>query len=423
MLLIDLIDYPSWAWIKIRITHLLHVAIVKWPIAVKLNLIFHQKLPQALKAYRGFIRSVQLSTTQYRLTPRADSTHFSLCFALFGLQLLRDYETLQNNAEPLAEALRKGVRGYQMKRMAFGDLRRDKPFLQLLTFTLSALKILERLDEDPLEDIIVPLLCRDVREYLGYVKALEGAPGSGNMAMFMAILLVHAKCHLGLKTDHLIEQWVDLHLIAMNHFGFFGGNGGMTYLQFQNGYHQYEIFEYLDIDNPRAEIAAANVAKLVDNSGHFAPYPGGSGCYDYDAVFVITCNGKTAANLYRPLLGRTAASILAEQNPDGGFADSQCVRPRSLRNIAANVRHVISAKGMVRMERLRHVLAFQLSKNNFIHSHWSTYSREWGESDLWDSWFRMLTLARIECFFDPMARNRWGFIDYPGIGYFKKINA
>ena len=31
-----------------------------------------------------------------------------------------------------------------------------------------------------------------------------------------------------------------------------------------------------------------NVLLMGDKSGQFAPYPGGGGCFDYDAVFILT---------------------------------------------------------------------------------------------------------------------------------------
>lgn len=68
-------------------------------------------------------------------------------------------------------------------------------------------------------------------------------------------------------------------------------------------------------------------------------------------------------------------------------------------------------------ERLRYAATLKRPKHDRIHTHWSRYQRRWDESDLWDSWFRMLTLARIECAFDPARAAAWGFIDYPGIGW------
>ena len=73
--------------------------------------------------------------------------------------------------------------------------------------------------------------------------------------------------------------------------------------------------------------------------------------------------------------------------------------------------------GEARIERLRQSVTLLRPKHNRIHTHWSQYSRRWNESDLWDSWFRMLTIARIDVALDPKKIVEWGFIDYPGIGF------
>jgi hypothetical protein len=86
--------------------------------------------------------------------------------------------------------------------------------------------------------------------------------------------------------------------------------------------------------------------------------------------------------------------------------------------------HVARSKGAYsRLESLRYVITLQRSKHNRIHTHWSTYSREWGESNLWDSWFRMLALARIECALWPDQAEGWRFIDYPGIGFHHQLHS
>jgi hypothetical protein len=190
----------------------------------------------------------------------------------------------------------------------------------------------------------------------------------------------------------------------------------MSHLQFQNGYHQYEILEYLGEHGDYWEQAADAVASLADEEGHFAPYPGGGGCYDYDAVFLLTAS-EGIARRHERLLARTAATLLAEQNVDGGFAESLRIRPRSLDNLRRSWRHVQGARGQARLERLRQALTLLRPRHDRIETHWSHYSRGWGESDLWDSWFRMLALARIERALEPESSQRWGFIDFPGIGF------
>ena len=119
----------------------------------------------------------------------------------------------------------------------------------------------------------------------------------------------------------------------------------------------------------------------------------------------------------------TANSILSEQNEDGGFCESLHVRPRSLANISASFLHAFNGCGRARTERLRSALTLLRPKHDRIHTHWSVYSREWSESDLWDSWFRMLTLARIDCALNPEHSKSWGFINFPGIGFHPSLSG
>jgi hypothetical protein len=384
-------------------------------------------LDSACEQYARFIDLTVDGGGEFCLTPRVEATSYARCFALFGLHLLQDRDKLGNGADLWAAAIRADLDRVRYERIAAGaDLPFDKAYLQLLTFSLSALAILNHLDSDPLADHVLHLLSIDIGSYLGRAGALCGIAQSGNLAMFIAILLIHARDYLGMNTGTQLEQWVELHLKAMNKFGFWGQDcKGMKYLYFQNGYHQYEIFDYLGVDNPMYSIAAENVARLSDFQGHFAPNPGGGGCYDYDAVFILT-GSKKIAEQYRSLLIKTAQSILSEQNIDGGFSESHYIRPRSLKNLSMFIKFLVTGyrKGLgAQMESVRNFISLMLPKNNTITTHWSVYSRKWNESDLWDSWFRMLTLARIECALGDKETSNWGFINYPGIGYHNIIRS
>jgi hypothetical protein len=373
-------------------------------------------IQQARERYGRFIAACS-AEDGFRLTPRAEPTPYALCFALFGLHLLRDRRAIDANRDRWDRALRDNLRAFHAQRRAsVADLSLDKPFLQLLTFTLSALSILETLPRDPLPEFILPLLPDDVEAALRRQDVHRGVARSGNQAMFLGILLLHAGRHLGRDTAAQVSRWVQFHLATMNRFGFWGDDRSMSHLQFQNGYHQYELLEYLHADGVPWDAAADAVATLADAEGHFAPYPGGGGCYDYDAVFILT-GAEGAARRHASSLRATASSLLSEQNADGGFCESRRIRPRSLDNLARSWRHVLGARGAARSERLRQALTLLRHRHDRMQTHWSRYSREWGESDLWDSWFRMLTLARIECAFEPSHAQRWGFIKFPGIGY------
>ncbi len=376
----------------------------------------HSQYAHARAGYRRFIDSCRAPDGQFRLTPRADASAYALCFAIFGYQLLRESAVIDAHREEWDRRLRDGLHKMRTERSGVAYLRSDKAFLQLLSFTLSALAILGTLARDPLADFVVDLVPADIEAALRDARAFDGVARSGNQAMFLGILLLHARDYLGQPTQPQINRWAELHLAEMNGFGFWGSGTSMSHLQFQNGYHQYELFEYLDTEGVPWQRAADAVATLADEEGHFAPYPGGGGCYDYDAVFLLTAHPADAQR-HAELTARTVTSVLAEQNLDGGFGESQRVRPRSLDNLARTWSHIQAGTGLARRERLRYALTLLRPKHNRVHTHWSRYSREWGESDLWDTWFRMLTLARIECAGDPSRSLDWGFIHYPGIGF------
>ena len=379
-------------------------------------------LTYARNHYRQFLEKCHTDDGQFLLTRYSEPSPYALCFAIFGYRLLYAEDVIDQQRVVWDRMLRTGLSALREQRLKFAKLQSDKSYLQLLTFTLSALSILGTLNRDPLAQVVCEVLPDNIEQALIDAKALQGIARSGNQAMFLGVLLLHARDHLGMDTQPAIEQWVALHLDAMNQFGFWGNTMSMSHLQFQNGYHQYELLEYLETDGVPWERAANAVASLADYEGHFAPYPGGGGCYDYDAVFILTSK-DCVAKRHTALLQRTADTLLSEQNPDGGFCESLRVRPRSLENLSRSWSHLLAGRGQARRERIRFALTLLRPVHDRIHTHWSQYSREWGESDLWDSWFRMLTLARIDCALDPELAANWGFIDYPGIGFHPSLHT
>ena len=324
----------------------------------------------------------------------------------------------------LSKWIRTGLDELRELRKAQGiDLINDKSYLQLLTFSLTALNIIGALEVDAFEDHCLPLMTNDVSANLDRRKVHLGVPQSGNYAMFMAIILLHATQYLNEDQSSKIDEWVDYHIKHINRFGFWGDHSTMSHLQFQNGYHQYEIFDYLGVKNPKFEIAADAVASLADSRGRFAPYPGGGGCYDYDAIAIITSCGENITLKHRNLLNRTYTSILEDQNDDGGFCESKYIRPRTLHNFLLSLKHGFNAKGTARNERFRQAITLQRPKYNRVigASHWTSngYNRRWDESNLWDSYFRMSAIARIEIALNYNNNFKWNFVDYPGIGFHK----
>ena len=121
----------------------------------------------------------------------------------------------------------------------------------------------------------------------------------------------------------------------------------MDYKQFQNGYHQYEIFEYLKMDKIPWNLAAKRTLLMSDNYGHFAPWPGGGACYDYDAIFMLT--SKFVKDISQEnILRKTLKSIILSQNLDGGFCESKYMKENLIIRLFNIIRHIINQQSHLR---------------------------------------------------------------------------
>lgn len=372
-----------------------------------------EKIEKVKSKYKSFIELCQ-DDEGYKLTPKSEVSPYALCFAIFGYHLIKDKKKIDENKEKWINQLISNINIYK-KNIANEDIFFSKPYLQLLTFTLSSLKILNSIESSEMAKHVEPMMKLDIQKLLTKSGAAIGKPGSGNMTMFWAILLIHSRDVLDLNSNKKINQWIEFHIANMNKFGFWGNAKHMNYLMFQNGYHQYEIFDYLNIKGSFWNLAAKNIINLKDNNYRFAPYPGGGGCYDYDAIHILTSD-QNIEN-YIDSVTRTADSIIKSQNDDGGFCESHFIRPRNYKNIFKNLNHFYFSPNQNKFEVLKRIVSIQRPQHNKIHTHWTKYSRDWNESDLWDSWFRLLLIARCDVVHNSEKFLDWGFINYPGIGF------
>jgi hypothetical protein len=366
------------------------------------------QLDKIIENYRSFLALCSVND-DFRLTPNSEISPYALCFGIFGHYLIRDFEFIDKKKTVWVEKIISNLENFKIDK---NEKIYSKPYLQLLTFSLSALYILESINHPALKNHVAFIKEYDINYLLNKMGVKSGLPSSGNMAMFSAILLIHLREHMESDVDKEINSWVSYHLNHMNKFGFWGDAKNMNYLMFQNGYHQYEIFDYLNIKGSFWSDASKNINSLRDDDFRFAPYPGGGGCYDYDALFMLTSDSKN--NHFNETIMGLCNSVLCSQNADGGFCESKDVRPR---NIKKSIKHIFSRPKSNQYEVLKRLISIQRFRHNRIHTHWTDYSRKWNESDLWDSWFRLLLLARVDVHIDQRNFKKWGFINYPGIGY------
>jgi hypothetical protein len=375
-----------------------------------------QHLRNTIANYRNFIDTCSFEN-DFKLTANSEISPYALCFAIFSYHLIGDHGYILKNKNVWVEKIITNLDDFKNQQQ---DLINSKPYLQLLTFSLSALKILDSLDHPCIESHVILILNYDINDLLNRAGVKKGTPSSGNMAMFWAILLIHVNKFLNISVEKDLDSWITFHLDSMNDYGFWGEAKNMNYLMFQNGYHQYEILDYLKVEGEFWDVAATNINSLKDSESRFAPYPGGGGCYDYDALYFLTSDYIDPE--FEETIIKLFYSVTSSQNIDGGFCESQYVRPRTIKNFRRALNHIFSRPSGNRIEAIKKFISLQRPRHNKIHTHWTTYSREWSESDLWDSWFRVLLLARIDVYKNHENFQNWGFINYPGIGYHHLFN-
>ena len=360
-----------------------------------------------------FLRSCKIDNNSYRLCPNSEESAYARCFAIFIKNLLKD-ESLNKYSDELKNAIFKSIKEANSKLNIT-----SKAYRQLLSFSLSALYILDCKSPELLNEFVEEQLKIYNKNSLSELGCLNGYAGSGNQAMFYGVFLIHAEKYIGINTKKQQSKWVQDHLKNMNKFGFWGNSLNLKHLHFQNGYHQYEIFEYLGSEIKNISTKLKKLGKLKDAIGHFAPYPGGGGCYDYDAIFLLTSKYVDIDSNLKLSLLKIYNQLIAEQNNDGGFAENILVNNKSLLFYKLECIHLFKSIYMPSLfkERLRLFLSLYLKKNRRISTHWTKYSRRWNESNLWDTWFRIQSLARIEICLENENINKWGMIGYPGIGY------
>ena len=356
------------------------------------------------------------SSNGFKLFERSEISPYAGCFVIFTKSLLKKHEWLKDRKDKLINDLNKNISDMYQKKINSGAyLIYDKPFLQLFCFTLSALNILNGQLDSRNFKILTNILDIDLKKNLEKKGVHKGFGASGNHSMFMATLNIYANNHLKIDRSKQIKEWLDFNTNSINQNGFWGNKTYMDYLQFQNGYHQYEIFEYLKISNVPWNLAAKKTLSMSDKYGHFAPYPGGGGCYDYDATFMLTSEFVDDIG-QDVVLKKTLNSIADNQNIDGGFCESRYVKngkfpkfTNVIRHILSQPKHLIFCSLLLNLNIMRH-------KHRYINTHWTQTNRKWCESNCWDTFFRLLTIYRICNYLNMEEKNLFRINNFPGIG-------
>lgn len=368
----------------------------------------------SIHKYKSYLKNYPLKDSIPELFIGSNTSVYSLCFYIFNLNLVKEFTLINKFKNKWISILINELN--IMNKDKNPDNFLNKENLQKFTFILSSLKILEYNAFNKIyyhNDYFVNL---NIDDYFNKFGINQGSPQSGNYSMFLVIIFLFLQDSHKIDMSKKINKWITLSTKSMNKNFLWGTK---LYLQFQNGYHQYEIFEYLNIRDKKYNFS--NYLLNLSDNNHFAPYPYGGSCYDYDAIFLLTPNGNFNKNnlRLRKFLSNFVNNLLSEQNFDGGFCESRYLYRRKYIKFACNYFLFIFRSSSVSQvyEKFRNFISLSRTKNKTIITHWTKKNRDWDQSNLWDSWFRMQAIARIVTAFDLPEADFFNFINYPGIGY------
>jgi|APSaa5957512535_1039671.scaffolds.fasta_scaffold29059_1 hypothetical protein len=382
----------------------------------------------------NWVLKMQIGPTRFKMSENSDGTIFTSCFALFLFDLFGVVDTWTERERDLWVDY---LCSYQDKKSGYfipdsfdGDLN-TKPVQQLTCFCLSALNILGTTPKYRFSFLKQWPRPEDVCNYLRETGCFSGRPTTGNMGMFLAIFLTYE--YEKYKDETALDRlrlWFCEHEKTQNKSTGFWGNSlrNRYYAGFQNAFHQYVVYNYWNRPVPCYMEIVDNVLSIQDFDGHFAPIPGGGGCWDYDAAdILINCGYKRGYRIkdVESALSRLFTAILKNQNNDGGFCESR-KRPLSIVHVLNNRKFIYSGyNSYLWYYRLKATTVASRRKSRIIETHWTRKGRIWDQSDLWDTWFRCLALAEISETIQLSLNMevQWGFHKHIGLGYFREANC
>lgn len=377
----------------------------------------------------NFVSHMQIGPINFKMGENLGESIYSSCFALYIFNL---FDQVASWSQEDCNRWINYINSFQDKDSGFfipEDYRGDlnlKPVHQLTAFCLSALDIFGASPKYALKFLNQWQTSEEVKNYLKDRGCLDGLGTSGNTAMFLAIFFTYQyEKTREARFLNLINTWFNLHDRTQNPRTGFWGNFDKTdpFLGFQNGLHQFVIYNYWKRPIQYNQQIVDAVLNLQDPDGFFAPYPGGGGCYDYDAAHIlISCGYKRnyRTNDIKKTLLLLKSSILENQNEDGGFCETR-KRPSSIiKTLSPDTLKFIFSNPNFYITLYKLKTTIRISRQNIINNHWTRIGRRWDQSDMWDTWFRCLTIAEISQILSNNSTQKynWKFLKTIGLGWY-----
>ena len=100
-------------------------------------------LSELLEKYNLFIDKCYVKDRGFKLCINSEISPYATCFAIFGKNLINKNSFLEKNKLMFNEIIRSNLYSFKKRRInVCKNIFTDKPYLQLLTFSLSALSVL-----------------------------------------------------------------------------------------------------------------------------------------------------------------------------------------------------------------------------------------------------------------------------------------
>ncbi|MCW8965806.1 MAG: hypothetical protein OQK82_03835 [Candidatus Pacearchaeota archaeon] len=357
---------------------------------------------------------------KYKFSKNSGDSLFSSCFALFILDLFKETDNLSERQKidwsDYINSFQKKEDGLFYPEPIYHH-DKERAVYQVTSFCLSALSILEKKPRYRLAVVDKWRSPECVEKYLSERGCHLGMGGSGNKAMFQAIFLTHEYEETADETlKQSINAWFAFHDKHQNEFGFWGKSGRLYY-GVQNAFHQFVIYDYWNRTYHKIEKIVETIRHIQGKDGHFSPIPGGNTCKDYDAIHFLTCSEFDQSR--RVIFDKIKKAMFLCQNNDGGFCENK-LKPIKLIKLPYLLSFAFNGyNSALTKYRITSIAKELLKAKKLKQRKWVKEGQPWNESTLWDTWFRMLTMAEISVCLDHNLSD-FRFHKHIGLGYFKK---
>jgi hypothetical protein len=378
----------------------------------------------------SYVAGLRIEPGHYRMTTTLGGTLFTDCFAFF-LRYLLDDDYDEDEKQALVTRIHMGQdpdTGLWHREGLYPDKSGWHPTRhvdrQLTTFTLSVLATLGVPPRHPLR-FLEQWHTRDkVTAFLDGLSWRKNPWNSGNRALFVGSFLAYSATVLGdAKSKAALDAWLEWHdSHARPTSGFWGGGHWADwYVGMGGAAHQYLVYDYCQRTPPHLKAAIDRTLRLQFYDGRYWPVAGSGSCYELDAVEILQLGYKKLDHRRSDIeqaCKKMLPIIFACQNPDGGF----CWARRRWFDIPDTLRTLPTTGNLrtIGWSLFMQANAHRARKKESRITSWTDGAHPVTESSLYDTWFRVLTLALIDQIIEDthLPDVKWRSLPSPNWGFF-----